>query len=155
MAHTFSLFYHFSISIAQCIRNSCSLVSSAKLLHIGYNAPPAFKCHKVESGSGIRNTVQMDPLKPLQANTQESGVQGLGLKFLTTKAAALRRLSCHISSTYWSISKCLTQDKGNFCPLPGTPMPTVIIFSPVHLPARAGTMHWLVLSDESTSCLPR
>jgi len=58
-------------------------MSLSKLLHIVYNSPPAFKCHKVQSRSGIRNTHQTNPLKLLQANTQESGVQGLGLKILT------------------------------------------------------------------------
>lgn len=47
------------------------------------------------------------------------------------------------------------QDKSNFCPLPGTPMTIVIIFSPVHLPAWARTTHRFVPSHESTSCLPR
>lgn len=40
------------------------------------------------------------------------------------------RLSCHITfSTYWSISKTLTQDKGNFCPLPGTLMTSSVLYT--------------------------
>lgn len=47
-----------------------------------YHVPTAIKCPKAQSSSGIWNTHQTNPLKPLQDDTQKSGVQGLGIKFL-------------------------------------------------------------------------
>lgn len=154
--------------IVECIRNRCSLFYFAKLIHMRYPVPTAIKCPKGQSSSGIGNTHQTNPLKPLQDNTQKSGVQVLGLKFLKffvlstkvshqpKKGSSTWRLWCHVtSSNSCSIRKCLKQDKGNFCPLPGIPVTIVIIFSTIYLPARAQTTQWLVLSEESTSRLPK
>lgn len=168
LAYTFSIFYHLSITIVECVRNSCSLLYFAKLTHMRYHVPTAVKCPKGQSSSGIGNTYQTNPIKPLQDNTQKSGGQGLGIKVFKVlvssrkvrhqpnEGGSIWRSWCHIaSSNSCSIRKSLKHDKGNFCPLPDTPMTIVTIFSTVYVPAQAQTTQWLLLSEKSTSCSPK
>lgn len=117
LVYTFSIFYHLSIAIVECIRNSCSLLYFAKLIHMRYHVPTAVKCPKGQSSSVIGNTHQTNPLKPLQDNTQKSRGQGLGIKAFKVlvfsrkvshqpnEGGSIWRLWCHITSSNFVASE--------------------------------------------------